>query len=158
MDIVIDTHELDALAARFAGSGAVIAEECERAMTETAIFIQSRARENAPKDMGVLTNSIGYEVNPFQATVTAGTNLTYAATMEYGRAPGSAMPPQGALLPWMGRHGIDLSLEYVIRRAIARKGIVGKRYMQRALEAAQAGPAQNFFNLAMQRAAGRLGG
>jgi len=158
MELVIDTGGLDALATRYAGAEAVITQECERAMTETAIFIQSRARENAPKDMGVLTNSIMYEVSPFNSTVTAGTNITYARVMEEGRRPGAPMPPPGSLLPWMGRHGIDLSLEYVIRRAIARKGIVGKRYMQQALEAAQAGPAQNYFNLAVRRAAERLGG
>jgi hypothetical protein len=61
-----------------------------------------------------------------------GTNVPYARPMEDGRAAGSAMPPSGALLGWMGRHGIDAKFEFVVRRAIGRHGIAGKHYMKRA--------------------------
>jgi hypothetical protein len=51
--------------------------------------------------------------------------------MEDGRRAGAAMPPAGALLGWMGRHGVDAKTEFVIRRAIGRKGIKGKHFMQK---------------------------
>lgn len=50
------------------------------------------------------------------------------STLEFGRKPGSRMPPQGALLPWMARHGIEDSAEFVIRRAIARNGMRGQPF------------------------------
>lgn len=156
MELLIDTHELDALAARYAGSGAVIEREMGRAMTETAIAVQSRARELAPVDTGRLRQSIGYEVSSSQAVIRAGSNLTYAATMEYGRAPGSAMPPPGSLLGWMRRHGIDEGLEYVIRRNIARRGIAGRQYMQQALQDTR-DSIERYFALAVERATRELG-
>lgn len=61
-----------------------------------------------------------------------GTNLPYAQVVEEGRSAGSAMPPSGALLGWMGRHGIPDTMEFVVRRAIGRKGIPAKRYMARS--------------------------
>ena len=159
MQMVIDTGELDAFAQRYAGATAVIERECLRAMTETAIFIESRAKEGTPIDLGRLRQSIQYEVNPFEGVVRAGSDgLTYAATMEEGRRPGAPMPPAGSMLPWMQRHGIDSRLEYVIRRSIARNGIVGKHFMRQAAEAAQAGPAQKYFSLAIGRATRALGG
>lgn len=158
MDLVIDTHELDALAARFAGSGAVIERQMGQAMTETAIAVQSRARELAPVDTGRLRNSIQYEVRPDAAVIRAGSDgVTYAATMEYGRTPGSAMPPAGSLLGWMKRHGIDEGLEYVVRRAIARRGIAGRQYMQLALQDTR-DSIERYFALAVERAARELGG
>jgi hypothetical protein len=33
------------------------------------------------------------------------------------------MPPAGALVGWMQRHGWDLKKEFVLRRAIGRDGI-----------------------------------
>lgn len=158
LELVIDTRELDALAMRFAGAGAVVSDELERAMTESAIAVQSRARELAPVDTGRLRQSIGYEVRPGQGVVKAGSDsVTYAATMEYGRAPGSAMPPEGALLGWMRRHGIPEELEYVVRRGIARRGIRGRAYMQQGLQDS-IDAVQGYFAAAVTRAAARLNG
>lgn len=44
------------------------------------------------------------------------------------------MPPPGALVGWLERHGMDPRLDYVVRRSIARKGIAAKRYMRDSLE------------------------
>jgi phage gpG-like protein len=155
MELVIDTGGLDALATRYAGAEAVITRNVGMALTESAIKVQGRAQELAPVDTGRLKQSITYRVTPSEAVV--GTNVTYAATMEYGRAPGSAMPPAGSLLGWMQRHGIEPELEYVVRRAIGRKGIVGRRYMEQAFVEAR-DDIERYFALAMQRAARELGG
>lgn len=50
------------------------------------------------------------------------------STLEFGRRPGSRMPPAGVLLPWMARHGIPESAEFVIRRAIGRNGLQGQPF------------------------------
>jgi hypothetical protein len=42
------------------------------------------------------------------------------------------MPPEGSLAGWMARHGIDASLEFVVRRGIARRGIRPRPYLKPA--------------------------
>jgi hypothetical protein len=49
--------------------------------------------------------------------------------VERGRRAGARMPPGGALLGWMARHGIPLNREFVVRRAIARRGIPPRPFM-----------------------------
>lgn len=61
-----------------------------------------------------------------------GTNVPYRRVLEEGRRPGAPMPPSVVLLGWMRRHGIPESQEFVVRRAIGRKGTVGSRFMQRS--------------------------
>lgn len=50
------------------------------------------------------------------------------STLEHGRRPGSRMPPPGALLGWLSRHGIPESAEFPIRRKIARDGMSGQPF------------------------------
>lgn len=52
--------------------------------------------------------------------ITAAIFLFY---IEFGRRAGAKMPPEGALDDWYSAKGIDPKLDFVIRRAIARKGI-----------------------------------
>lgn len=47
----------------------------------------------------------------------------YDVVIEGGRRRGATMPPQGVLLPWMGRHGIPEEAEYPIRKKIGREGL-----------------------------------
>lgn len=156
MEISIDTGELNALAARYQGAGAVIERQMGQALAETGIAVQSRARELAPVDTGRLKNSIQYEVRSDAAVIRAGSDgVTYAATMEYGRAPGAALPPAGSLLGWMKRHGIPEELEYVVRRNISRRGISGRQYMQQALQDTR-DSIERYFALAVQRATQEL--
>jgi hypothetical protein len=62
-----------------------------------------------------------------------GTNVPYARPENDGRSAGSAMPPAGVLLGWMARHGIDERFEFVIRRAIGQRGIVGSRAREKSV-------------------------
>ena len=161
MQMVIDTGELDAFAQRYAGATAVIERECLRAMTESAIRVQSGARDNVRQDKkidtGRLLNSITYQVRSNQATITAGSDgLTYASAINNGRGPGT-MPPVGELLPWMGRKGIPASAEYPIRLKIFRRGTQGTFFMERAIEAAMP-DINRYFSLAIGRATRALGG
>lgn len=106
----------------------------------SAIFLQSRARENiygvGAVDTGRLGNSIGIE-HEGDLTRLVGTNLPYGVVVEKGRSAGSKMPPQGALLGWMGRHGIPADAEFQVRRGIAMNGIAPRPFFMPAIEATE---------------------
>jgi len=53
------------------------------------------------------------------------------ATLEYGRHAGRALPPPRALRAWAAAHGMT-GLEFVLARAIARRGVKGRFFMRRA--------------------------
>jgi hypothetical protein len=57
--------------------------------------------------------------------------------VERGRRAGARMPPGGVLLGWMGRHGIPPRAEFVIRRAIGRRGIRARPFMSPLAEQLQ---------------------
>lgn len=95
---------------------------------------EARSKRYVPTDTHHLQRSIeSSPAHEFGGAIRGawGTNLPYARVVEEGRSAGAAMPPSGVLLGWMRRHGIPESQEFVVRRAIGRKGIPAKRYMQR---------------------------
>lgn len=154
--VAIDLGDVTALAARFAGAPAVLEAESLVAMQRSTIAIQGDAREAAPVDTGLLRNSIAAEAMPWFGTV--GTNVAYAEAVHEGRRPGAPMPPQGALLPWMERHGLAAKLEFAIRRGIARRGIPARRFLADALRA-NLGTVEREFQAAAARFVARvLGG
>lgn len=159
MSIEIDATRVLALADRFREGPELVDREFLKAMQLSVLAIETGAKEMVTDlklvDTGALRQSITSTATPNEGRV--GTSLPYAAVMEYGRRPGAAMPPQGSLLEWMRRKGIDASLEYVIRRAIARNGIAGRRYMQGAFEKLKPQVERNF-ELASQAVARQLAG
>jgi hypothetical protein len=50
----------------------------------------------------------------------------HAAVIEYGRRPGSRMPPVEAIRGWARRKGLPKGVAFLIARSIARKGIPPK--------------------------------
>lgn len=107
----------------------------ERGAQEIARF----ARSKAPEGVGHLRNSIRVEkVSDLHYFVAPGMN--YGRWVEGGRMPMRKMPPPGSLLQWIQRKlGIPEKqasrLEFVIARAIQRKGIKPQPFMQPAFEA-----------------------
>ena len=132
MEYQVDLREVLAVATSLSNSGPVIDREITTALTNSGLVVEGRAKQLAPVDTGKLRQSITTQVRTDSAVV--GTNLQYAPTMEFGRQPGAAMPPEGALLGWMSRHGMDTRMEFALRRSIARKGIAAKRFLRGALE------------------------
>jgi hypothetical protein len=100
-------------------------------MRTATLLVTRSARQNAPVDQGILRASIMPGVRQQgDATVgVVGSNLIYAAAQELGTRP--FWPPIAALETWARRHG---TTAYVVARAIARRGIRAKRYLQRALD------------------------
>lgn len=109
--------------------------ELTRAMTRSVIQVEADAKRAVPTDTHNLQRSITHTVQATDDHVVGkvGTNVPYAQTVEDGRRAGAAMPPAGALLGWMGRKSIPAEAEYVIRRAIGRRGIPGRPYLRKAL-------------------------
>lgn len=61
-----------------------------------------------------------------------GNPQSYAEVMEEGRRPGSRMPPPDAIASWVAtKLGPDVD-PFVVARSIGRKGIKGKRMLQKA--------------------------
>ena len=118
-----------------------------RFFTRAAIYIQGRARINAPVFRGQLRNAIVYEVRPRSASVGVlhgafATPLGQKAFgMEYGTgalsdAPAGArvthLPTAGELDVWARRHGFESG--WPVANAIARRGgVAPRRYMRRAM-------------------------
>jgi phage gpG-like protein len=103
----------------------------DKPMRTATLLVTRSARRNAPVDTGVLRASI-MPGSRSQGDVTVGvvgSNVKYAPFMELGTRP--HWPPLEALETWARRHG---TTAYVVARAISRRGLKPRRYLQRALE------------------------
>lgn len=102
-----------------------------RAYQRATLLVQRTAKQLAPVDTGQLRASITPDVrqswNRVQGVV--GTNVVHGPFMELGTRP--HWPPLAALATWARRHG---TTAFVVARAIARKGLKARRYLQRAVE------------------------
>lgn len=146
------------IAREYAGSAPIIKQETSTAMTRSVIAIEADAKRRVPTDTHNLQRSITHEVQARGTDVIgrAGTNQPYAEPVEYGRRAGAPMPPSGAVLGWMRRHGIDQSAEYVIRRAISRKGIRPRPYLKPAYDVNRLKIAREMGPVLMQRIMQRI--
>lgn len=93
-----------------------------------AAFAHASLSMNAP---GAIARSFESRVTGLSARISS--SLPEARPVEYGRHPGSAFPPPSALKNWAASHGLE-GLEFVIARAIARRGIKGRFFKRRTVE------------------------
>lgn len=153
----IDFIGLDAFTEQMQQGPEIVREEMIAGVDRLTRAGRAIAMKAAPFDTGHLRRSITQEKASFaggQVSGAFGTNVPYAAAMESGRGAGKAMPPPGALVGWMRRHGIALSefhestpgltaddrfgtspyhqIEFAIARAIGKRGIPGHFYMKKA--------------------------
>lgn len=134
-EILIDTGDLVAYTARLQSTRGQLEREFKTAMIRSTAALQNEVQANTPWATGTLRRSITTDPTPYLGTV--GTNVPYAPVVEYGRRPGAAMPPAGSLLRWMKSKQIDPQYEFVIRRAIARRGIPARNMFRNAFEKLQ---------------------
>lgn len=101
------------------------------AMGRATILVMSAARMNAPVDTGQLRASITPEVRTegWNVIGIVGSNKVYAPFMELGTRP--HMPPLAALATWARRHNTSA---FLVARAIARRGLKARKYLQRAVD------------------------
>lgn len=130
----VDASAIVVMAQRYQGAGKVIEAEVLAASQRSILAVEGLAKRYVPVDTGHLRRSITSESRPVAGGVraVAGTNVPYAEAVEKGRRAGAAMPPGDVLTGWLRRKGIDPSAEFVIRRAIGRRGIPAKPYLDRA--------------------------
>jgi phage gpG-like protein len=134
VEIDIDASQLQAFGRRYQGASSIVKTELGVAMDRSTLAVEAGAKSYVAVDTHNLQRSITSEVRAMAGAVQGlvGTNSPYARSQEFGH-PAGKMPPQGVLLGWMRRHGIDESLEFVIRRKIGRSGYPAKPFMRRAL-------------------------
>ena len=101
------------------------------AMRDSTLQLQRDARIFAPVNIGRLQSSIVPAIRATPDTVegVVGTDVDYAPYMEFGTRP--HFPPIAALQVWADRHGVSA---FLVARAIARRGLAPRRYMQRSFE------------------------
>lgn len=104
-----------------------------QAMRDATLLATGTARTLAPVDTGRLRASILPEVRSDALTGSVigviGSNVDYAPYMELGTK--AHYPPLSALEVWAKRHG---TTAFVVARAIARKGIKARRFLQGGIE------------------------
>ncbi|MGV9579728.1 HK97-gp10 family putative phage morphogenesis protein [Streptomyces sp. NPDC003509] len=86
-----------------------MSDDVKRAVERTRIGVQNEARRRAPVDTGRLRSSIVSRSEGSGRTVgyVVGTNVNYAAAVEYGTAPHVIKPKNKKALYWPGaRHPV----------------------------------------------------
>lgn len=98
----------------------------KQSVISSAFRIETDAKRRAPSDTGRLRSSIQTEIrkNGFEAVVF--TDVSYGPPVEEGARP--HFPPPNALTGWANRHGLN-GLEFVIARAIARRGLPPRPFL-----------------------------
>ena len=151
------TEPTKTLLARF---GEAARPHMRNAMQATVGVGKAVAAEKAPKDRGFLQNSIyGLVEDQWPRTVgVLGSPVEHAAPMEYGTVP--FWPPSGSIEEWVGRkfglQGVERrSVAFLVRRAIAQRGLRARRFFAAGLKQAQA-VAPALFERAMRNLEQRL--
>lgn len=151
------TLEDGGLIRRLSGASRILQDELDKAVRDASRDGADESRSILTAAGRVDTRALVGSVKPLPVTrggraVRAGWEATapHAEVIQKGRRPGAAMPPKGVLLPWMGRHGIPPEAEFVVRRAIGRRGIPAVDYMDAAADRIRPR-----FRAALRAAAGR---
>lgn len=137
ISITVDFSQVNALARRMGiDAKPAILHEMTTAMHRVVIKGERQAKSTAKHDTGDNRRRHTSTVEPVSGGVlgTIGTNSPHGPTVEFGRRPGAKMPPKGVLLGWMRRHNVPADREFVLRRAIARRGILGDHNIQHTVE------------------------
>lgn len=79
-------------------------DEVRRAIVATGVDVQTEARRRCPVDTGRLRSSIVHrvEADARSTSVEVGSNVNYAADVEYGTAPHVIVPRNKKALFWKG--------------------------------------------------------
>ncbi len=135
------------------------------AMARSVLVIQANVKPLTPVFRGRLRNNIESKteresVGSIVGRVFSTVDEVYPAVMEFGRRPGARMPPPSALERWVHLVlGVPTAeargVAYTVARGIARKGIKGRRFMQRGFEKSK-GVIAGFFQAALDAVANEL--
>jgi hypothetical protein len=137
-------NEVEQLREKFAGFDQAYAAESKSTMVATLSLVEQNVISRVPIAVGTLSQSITSRImgEPTRLMGEVGSPLIYAPVMEFGRRPGSPMPPSDAIRTWIIRKGIASSdqadgLAFVIARSIGRKGIKARRMFRNGWRASR---------------------
>lgn len=159
----IDLTGIEAVQADIAAFPGILGRELTTAMESALQTTEREVAQRTPVNTGQLRSSITHSVLiPFpNLTGSVGTPLEYGITMEYGRKPGSRMPPVAAIAYWLYRKKIVTdyreirSAAWAVAKSIAKKGIEGRHMFRDGLAAATP-TVQQIFNNAVGRATAQV--
>lgn len=131
---------LEEIVRNLANTAELIGPPLRTALTKSALLVEGQAKRLVPVDTGNLRRTITHRVDraPVPLFAEVGTNASYARTVHDGRRAGAAPPPTSALAGWASRHGIPSNRVYLVARAIGRKGIRKRPFLQVALNSLRA--------------------
>lgn len=150
--LTIELRGQEALKRDFAKMSANKKAEAVYLIHRTSLEIMNDAKTACRTDMGLLRASIRPTFYQSGLTAYIGSDVKYAAFVEYGTGPlgastnrqhlpdgyvhGSSgkMPPLILIREWCKRVGIDEKLAFVIARSIGRHGLKARPYLGPALE------------------------
>ena len=116
-------------------------DEVRRAIVQTGVDVQNKARELCPVDTSRLRSSIVHRIDGSGRTtgVTVGSNVVYAAAIEYGLDKFDIFPKNKKALFWPGAaHPV---------KVVHHPGIEAQPFMRPALELAPIFFSQNITRL-----------
>ena len=152
MPVDIQIDGLDQLRRNLADLPGRLNEAAAGAIEVLGLGMVGDAKRNAPHNLGTLRATIVYMGRGMRrgdalATGVVGSSLSYAATMEAGRDANETPPPIGPIIAWVnqksrGSRGVfqldepedAIRIAYGVQTNIAKFGIVGRRYLAKALE------------------------
>lgn len=106
--------------------------EIKGQILKSGLIIESKAKDKAPVDTGLLRAEVETRISDGGFTYEVFPTSKYAAFVEFGTKP--HFPPPQALAGWARRHGLS-GREYLIARAIARRGTRPQPFLFPAYEA-----------------------
>ena len=150
LEVVIDLRSLDKLAKGFKGYRKMLTKELKRALKRTVLDIEATAKERCPVDTGRLRASITPDVvGATEGYV--GTNVSYAAAVEYGSRPHEIRPRKAKALAWKDRQ----TGEQRFARKVNHPGTAAQPFLEPAFLDGQKA-AQKHFNAAFERLKAQL--
>lgn len=99
--VSLDTRQYENALRRTLG---IMSNEVREALIRTGVDVQNEAKRRCPVDTGRLRSSIVHRIDGSGRVsgITVGTNVSYAADVEYGTAPHVIVPKNKKALFWPG--------------------------------------------------------
>jgi HK97 gp10 family phage protein len=135
----VEVIGLDGLKRKFKSIDTNTAQQIKAQVLKSGLKIESAAKDKAPVDTGRLRAAIDTKISNGGFTYEVYPTVTYAAALEFGTR--AHFPPPAALAGWARRHGMS-GKEYLIARAVSRKGTKKQPFLFPAYEAEK----DNFIN------------
>lgn len=135
MAITLKLDGYDAAKAAVAKLKSSAPDRLRAAVLESAININTKAKEGIAVDTGITRSEVVYDISSDGMTAEVGTNNKNGVYLEYGARP--HFPPVEPLEEWAQRHGMPKGTGFLIARAISQRGLPERPWLMPAYEGEQ---------------------